>query len=78
MKTKAPFLVDANALIALTWQTHEHHRAAAEWVASVTSFAICPIVEGAVVAALEAAMGASLDELEVKAGEARHTKKLME
>ena len=49
MKTKAPFLVDANALIALTWQTHEHHRAAAEWVASVTSFAICPIVEGALV-----------------------------
>ncbi len=38
----------------------------------------CPIVEGAVVAALEAAMGASLEELERKAGEARHTRKIME
>jgi phosphoenolpyruvate---glycerone phosphotransferase subunit DhaM len=38
----------------------------------------CPLVEGAVVAALEAVMGSPLEVIEAKASEARLTKKIME
>lgn len=43
------FLLDANVLIALTVSEHEHHEAATEWLAPVDSFAVCPVVEGALI-----------------------------
>ena len=43
------FLLDANTLIALTVIEHEHHDAAATWLAGTERFAICPVVEGALV-----------------------------
>lgn len=41
-------LLDANVLIALTVAEHEHHDRAAAWAAD-HHFALCPIVEGALV-----------------------------
>ena len=43
------YLLDANVLIALTVQEHEHHKRATVWASTVDSFATCPIVEGALV-----------------------------
>ncbi len=43
------FLLDANVLIALTVQEHEHHERSTTWAATVDRFAVCPIVEGALV-----------------------------
>ena len=43
------YLLDANVLIALTVQEHEHHKRATIWASTVDSFATCPIVEGAMV-----------------------------
>ncbi len=43
------YLLDANVLIALTVSEHEHHSRASAWMAHVKSFALCPIVEGALV-----------------------------
>lgn len=43
------FLLDANVLIALTVEEHEHHRRAAVWLATVESVALCPVIEGALV-----------------------------
>jgi toxin-antitoxin system PIN domain toxin len=43
------YLLDANVLIALTVQEHEHHERASIWASAVDSFATCPIVEGALV-----------------------------
>ncbi len=43
----APYLLDANALIALVLADHEHHRRTAAWAGAVTQIALCPIVEGA-------------------------------
>lgn len=40
-------LLDANVLIALTIQEHEHHERATSWIATVDRFAVCPVVEGA-------------------------------
>lgn len=45
----AVHLVDANLLIALVVEEHEHHAIAREWAASVQQLALCPIVEGALV-----------------------------
>lgn len=42
-------LLDANALIALVVAEHEHHERVAEWFTGVQAFAVCPIVEGALV-----------------------------
>lgn len=42
-------LLDANVLIALTTAEHVHHERASAWASTVTSFAICPVVEGALV-----------------------------
>ena len=42
-------LLDGNVLIALTVQEHEHHERSTAWAASVDSFAVCPIIEGALV-----------------------------
>jgi len=43
------YLLDANVLIALTVQEHEHHGRVASWMAGVEHAALCPIVEGALV-----------------------------
>lgn len=43
------YLLDANAVIALTLTDHEHHHRAATWAASVDRIALCPVVEGALV-----------------------------
>jgi len=43
------YLLDANVLIALTVAEHEQHDLASTWLAGVEAFAVCPIVEGALV-----------------------------
>ena len=43
------YLLDANVLIALTVAEHEHHDRASTWAATINGFAVCPIVEGALV-----------------------------
>jgi toxin-antitoxin system PIN domain toxin len=43
------FLLDSDVLIALTVWEHEHHERATIWASTVNRFAICPIVEGALV-----------------------------
>lgn len=43
------YLLDANVLIALTVKEHEHHERASAWAAGIDRFALCPIVEGALV-----------------------------
>lgn len=43
------YLLDANVLVALSVAEHEHHDRASEWLAGVTTFAVCPVVEGALV-----------------------------
>lgn len=40
-------LLDANVLIALTVAEHEHHARASAWAAGLDRFAVCPVVEGA-------------------------------
>jgi toxin-antitoxin system PIN domain toxin len=45
----ARHLVDANALIALVVTDHEFHERAARWSVGVGEFAVCPVVEGALV-----------------------------
>lgn len=43
------YLLDANVLIALTIAEHEHHVRSSMWASTINSFALCPIVEGALV-----------------------------
>ena len=43
------YLLDANVLIALTVEEHEHHDRASAWGAGVERVALCPVVEGALV-----------------------------
>jgi uncharacterized protein len=43
------YLLDANVLIALIVAEHEHHERAATWAAGIERFALCPVVEGALV-----------------------------
>ena len=43
------FLLDANVLIALTVEEHEHHARVAAWIRGVDRVALCPIVEGSLV-----------------------------
>jgi predicted nucleic acid-binding protein len=43
------YLLDANVLIALTVAEHEHHERASTWAATIDEFAVCPVVEGALV-----------------------------
>jgi predicted nucleic acid-binding protein len=40
-------LLEANILIALTLQEHEHHERATIWIASIDRFAVSPVVQGA-------------------------------
>lgn len=41
------YLLDANVLIALTVREHVDHERASAWARDVNSFAVCPVVEGA-------------------------------
>jgi uncharacterized protein len=43
------YLLDANVLIALTVEEHEHHPRVAEWMSGIDRVAVCPIVEGSLV-----------------------------
>lgn len=43
------FLLDANVVIALTVAEHEHHERATAWFTTVSRFAMCPVVEGALI-----------------------------
>lgn len=43
------YLLDANVLIALTVTEHEHHVRTSTWASGITRFAVCPMVEGALV-----------------------------
>lgn len=43
------FLLDANVLIAMTVEEHEHHQRVAAWLAGVERVALCPIVEGSLI-----------------------------
>ena len=43
------YLLDADVLIALTVAEHEHHTRATAWMAGIDRFALCPVVEGALV-----------------------------
>jgi uncharacterized protein len=43
------YLFDANVLIALTVAEHEHHDRASRWAAGIERFALCPVVEGALI-----------------------------
>ncbi len=43
------FLLDADVLIALTAREHVHHERATRWAMGIDSFAVCPIVEGALI-----------------------------
>ena len=42
-------LLDANALIALVIEEHEHHERARSWFADAETVAVSPVVEGALV-----------------------------
>ncbi|MDQ6659182.1 MAG: PIN domain-containing protein [Actinomycetota bacterium] len=43
------YLLDANVLIALTAREHVHHEHVSRWARDVQRFALCPIVEGALI-----------------------------
>lgn len=43
------YLLDTNVVIALTVAEHEHHEHATTWITTVRRFALCPVVEGALV-----------------------------
>lgn len=43
------YLLDANVLIAAAIAEHEHHGRATTWLATVTDFALSPVVEGSLV-----------------------------
>lgn len=43
------YLLDPNVLIALSVVEHEHHSRASKWLVKVEAFAVCPVVEGALV-----------------------------
>jgi uncharacterized protein len=36
-------LLDANLLMALLWENHEHHQTARNWFLGVRNFATCPV-----------------------------------
>lgn len=43
------YLLDSSVLIPLTAAEHVQHERAVSWAASISRFAICPVVEGALV-----------------------------
>lgn len=65
-------MLDANVLIALTVAEHEHHQLAASWFSGVGSFAVCPVVEGALVLFLVRMGESARTAAAVVAGVRRH------
>lgn len=43
------YLLDANVLIALVVEDHEHHELVRAWTRGAARLALCPVVEGALV-----------------------------
>lgn len=43
------YLLDANVLIALSVEEHDHHDRVSRWASGVDRFALCPIAEGALI-----------------------------
>ena len=43
------YLLDANVVIALAVAEHEHHERASDWLETIDSFAVSPVIEGALV-----------------------------
>jgi len=43
------YLLDSSVLISLTTAEHVHHERAATWASGVSRFAVCPVVEGALI-----------------------------
>lgn len=43
------YLLDSSLIIAAMSEDHTHHKVATEWLEQCTSFAVCPITEGALV-----------------------------
>lgn len=43
------YLLDANVLISLMQEHHPHHERATRWAADLEGFAVCPVVEGALI-----------------------------
>lgn len=43
------FLLDSSVLIPLTAAEHVHHERAVRWASDVSHFAVCPVIEGALV-----------------------------
>jgi hypothetical protein len=39
------FLLDVNMLMALLWESHEHHHIARRWFRAVTGFGTCPVAQ---------------------------------
>lgn len=58
------YLLDASVLIPLTSTEHVHHERVTRWVSGVGRFAICAVVEGALVR-FAVRMGASAGEAQV-------------
>lgn len=40
------YLLDTSTLIALAWENHDDHAAAAQWFTGVRAFATCPMTQG--------------------------------
>lgn len=59
------YLLDANVLIALVVDDHEHHARAVDFTKSVGRVALCPIVEGALARFLVGAGSSALTAGEV-------------
>ena len=47
------YLLDADVLIALTVAEHGHHARTSAWASGIDRFAVCPVVEGALVRFLD-------------------------
>jgi toxin-antitoxin system PIN domain toxin len=66
------FLLDSNVLIALAAEEHVHHPPARVWWAGLASFALCPIVEGALVRYMVRLGGSTGDALSTIQGFRNH------
>ena len=56
-------LLDVSVLAACAWQSHEHHREANRWLATLSSFSTCPPTQmGFLRVSMSAAYGASFTQ----------------
>lgn len=56
------YLLDASVLIALTAREHVHHERVSRWAVEVERFALCSVVEGALIR-FALRLGASVAEV---------------